>query len=79
MRKALARAKQKSPQLAVGSGILRWHEEEEKRAKTMKTVSLSARLVMMGLEPIDRSGPYTNPVKQLQTAIWEKWEVMTQM
>jgi hypothetical protein len=69
MRKAPAHAKQKSPQLPVGSGTLRESEKEEKRAKTMKTVSLSAHLVSIGFQVIDNSRPWTNPLKQLQTTI----------
>jgi hypothetical protein len=76
MRKALARAKQKSPQLAVGSATWRWCEEQENRAKTMKTVSLSAHFVMMDFKPSTDSDPWTNPFKQLQTTPWQKWKVM---
>jgi hypothetical protein len=67
MRKAPARAKQKSPQLPVGPVTLRWCEEEEKRPEAMKTVSLSAHLVRMDFKLFDNSGPWINPVKQLQT------------
>jgi hypothetical protein len=61
MRKAAARAKQKSPQLARWAKDLalvgRGGEKEEKRPEAMKTVSLSAHLVKDGFRAIRQFGP----------------------